>query len=447
MLTPEMLVSSPRATESTWTPLAERMRPRTLAEFVGQRHLLEPGRLLHSVLEQKRLVSLLLWGPPGTGKTTLARLYADSVGASFQALSAVSAGVKEIRETVEGARLRGLQENRPTVLFVDEIHRFNKTQQDGLLPWVETGVVTLVGATTENPGFEVTNALRSRCRVLALQPLTEDDLAQLAQRALVDAERGLGPTAPTLPPDAESTLVRGCNGDARHLLNTLEIAASLAASAAPSGECGVITPELVAEAQQKRLILYDRNGDQHYQLASAFIKSMRGSDPDAALYYMTRMLEGGEDPIFLLRRMVIFASEDIGNADPHALPLVMAALQAFQLVGMPEGALAMTQACTYLATAPKSNAVISAYGKARKAVLAHPGLEIPPELVNAANAVMRQMGFGRGYRYPHHFEGHYVPARYLPDRIRDHMYYEPSNQGYEQQIAQRLQEWRRRASS
>jgi putative ATPase len=440
-------MSSVRSAESNWVPLAERMRPQTLAEFVGQKHLLEPGRLLHSLLEQKKLVSMIFWGPPGTGKTTLARLYAQQMNAFFHPLSAVSSGVKELRESIEGARVRSLREHLPTVLFIDEIHRFNKAQQDALLPYVEGGVVTLIGATTENPGFEVNNALRSRCRILTLHSLNDDELADLVHQALRDAERGLGPTGPVVQDDALQSLVRGCNGDARHLLNTLEIAASLAVQQAAAPDPGVITIDTVAEAQQKRMVLYDRNGDQHYQLASAFIKSMRGSDPDAAMYYMVRMLEGGEDPMFLLRRMVIFASEDIGNADPRALQVAMSAVQAFQLVGMPEGSLAMTQACTYLATAPKSNAVIAAYGKTRKDVLAWPSLEIPRQLVQAANVVMKQMGFGKGYRYPHSYDGHHVDEQYLPERLQGRHYYEPSGQGYEQHILARLQQWRRKSSA
>ncbi len=419
----------------------------TLDEFVGQRHLLGPGKLLHSLLAQGRLTSLILWGPPGSGKTTLARLLADSVGAQFVPLSAVTAGVKELRASMEGARLRGLQENRQTVLFVDEIHRFNKAQQDAMLPYVESGAVTLVGATTENPGFEVNGALRSRCRVLALQPLSDDDLGQLAIRALSDNTRGLGPTAPALPDESLEHLLDAAQGDARSLLNTLEIAAGIAAQSAASGTNGSILPEHISAAAQKRNLRYDKGGDQHYRLTSAFIKSLRGSDPDAALYYMIRMLEAGEDPGFVLRRMVIFASEDIGNADPRALQVATAAQQAFAFVGMPEGVLPLTQACTYLATAPKSNAVFAAYGRARKDVLANPSLDVPSHLSPANDAVSRQMGYGRGYRYPHNYDGNYVAGYYLPQRLHGRHYYEPTEHGYEQRIAERLAAWRRAAAA
>jgi putative ATPase len=419
------------------------MRPCAWQEIVGQDHVLGPGRLIRELIEQKRLASLLLWGPPGSGKTTLARLYAEAVGAFHVALSAVSSGVRELRETAEGARLRGMVEGLPTVLFVDEIHRFNRAQQDALLPFVESGQLTLIGATTENPGFEVNNALRSRCRVVVLHGLGPEDMSTLVTRALQDSERGLGPTAPAVDPVALEQLTAGAQGDARQLLNTLEIAASLAAREAPPGEPGLVLTRHVEEALQRRMALWDKRGDQHYMLASAFIKSMRGSDPDAALYWMVRMLEAGEDPLFLCRRMVIFASEDVGNAEPRALQVALDATRAFELVGMPEGVLAMVQACTFLATAPKSNAVLRAYSRVRRDVLATPDLQVPRHLVQAANAVLRQMGAGRGYRYPHDFEGHYVPQRHLPERLRDQRYYVPSDQGHEQVLSERLDQWHR----
>lgn len=433
------------ATSSGWAPLAERMRPRTIDEYVGQKHLLGPGRVLRTLIEQKSRVSYVLWGPAGTGKTTLARLYAESIGAIFHPISAVQDGVKQLREAVEGARVRGMVEQRPTVLFVDEIHRFSKTQQDALLPHVEQGTITLVGATTENPSFALTNALRSRCRIYQLEALQHADLAQLVHRALASAEHGLGPTAPELDDDALDVLLRGADGDARDALNTLEIAADLAHSAAATGERGRITMAVVEEARQKKAILYDRGGDLHYQLVSAFIKAMRGSDPDAALYYMVRMIEADEDPLFLCRRMVIFASEDIGNADPRALEIAMAATQAVQLIGLPEGILPMTQACTYLACAPKSNSVFLAWGRARKDVMLHPNLPVPKHLVNASSAMMKEMGYGKGYKYPHNFDGHYVVERYLPDRLRGKLYYEPSDQGAEREIGDRLKGWRAKA--
>ncbi len=425
-----------------WTPLAERMRPRTIEEFVGQEHLLATGQILNGLIARKALRSLLLWGPPGTGKTTLARLYADAVGAKFHSISAVMAGVKQVREAIEGARLKGMVDGKSTVVFIDEIHRFNKAQQDALLPHVESGVITLVGATTENPSFEVNGALLSRCRVLVLEQLSEHDLRTLVHRALADVERGLGPTAPTLLEDAEASLIDGCNGDARSMLNTLEIAADLAAAKAGAGTAGEITLHIVDEARQKRTILYDKSGDQHYQVVSAFIKSMRGGDADAALFYMVKMLEAGEDPRFVLRRLVIFASEDVGNADPQALQLAVAALQAFELMGLPEGALPLTQAVTYLATAPKSNTALMAYGRARKDVREYGNLPVPKHLVNAPTPLMKNLGHGRGYKYPHNFDGHYVPQEYRPDRLRTHVYYEPTDQGYEAKIAERMAAWR-----
>ncbi len=425
-----------------WQPLAERMRPRSIEEIVGQDHLLGEGRFLESLISRKVLRSLILWGPPGTGKTTLGKLYAERAGGIFHPISAVMGGVKQVREAVEGARLKAMVSGKKTVVFLDEIHRFNKAQQDALLPHVESGVITLIGSTTENPSFEVNGALLSRCRVLALEPLEAEDLRILIIRALNTTERGLGPTAPGITEHAQDAIIAGASGDARSALNTLEVAADLAAAKADSGTAGLITEEIVEEAQQKKTILYDKAGDAHYQVVSAFIKSLRGSDPDAALFYMVRMLEAGEDPRFILRRLVIFASEDIGNADPQALQVAIAAKDAFELVGLPEGVLPMTQAATYLATAPKSNSVFMAYGRARKDVLAHGNLAVPKHLVNAATPMMKNMGYGRGYKYPHNFDGNYVAERYLPDRLNDRIYYQPSDQGHEAEIRQRLDAWR-----
>ncbi len=408
-------------------------------EYVGQQHLLGEGRFLHTLFARKVARSLIFWGPPGTGKTTLARLYAEVIGAVFHPISAVLGGVKDVRQAVEGARIRGEVSRQATVLFIDEIHRFNKAQQDSLLPFVETGVVTLIGATTENPGFEVIHALRSRARVLQLRPLDSGALRVLAERALKDDERGLGATAIEISDEALDALIESADGDARGVLNTLEIAADIAAR---EGDIAHINVETITEARQKKTVLYDKKGDAHYQAVSAFIKSMRGGDPDAALYYMIRMLEAGEDPKFILRRMVIFASEDIGNADPNALQVAVSARDAFDFIGLPEGVLPMTQAATYLATAPKSNSVLMAYGRARKDALAHPNLEVPKHIVNAPTAGMKALGYGRGYKYPHNFDGNYVPEEYLPEALRGNRYYEASDSGFEAEIRERLKRWR-----
>ena len=412
-------------------PLAERMRPRTLDELVGQAHLVAPGKILGSLAPGRAIPSLILWGPPGSGKPTLARLLGDTLKAELVALSAVEAGVKDVREAIAKAAERRDQFGTRTLLFIDEIHRFSKTQQDALLPHVEAGTVTLIGATTENPSFGVVAALLSRCRIVRLESLADDELAQLVTRAVADDDRGLGPMHVTITPEVVQQVVAAAAGDARRLYSVLEVAAGLA------GEGNAISAEHVAEAAQGRSLLYDKAGDEHYGVVSAFIKSMRGSDPDAAVYWMTRMLEAGEDPRFVLRRMVIFASEDVGNADPQALVVATAALQAVELVGLPEGVLPLTQAVTYLALAPKSNRALTTYAAARKLVKEHGALPVPAKLRPASNAAGRSLGHGESYKYPHDFEGNYVPEEYLPDALVGERIYEPSDSGFEAELARR----------
>jgi putative ATPase len=420
---------------SSSAPLAERMRPRTLAEFTGQEHLVGEGRILQRMIETDSLSSLIFWGPPGCGKTTLAHVIARETRAHFIFFSAILSGIKEIREIfreAEGYASRGLR----TILFVDEIHRFNKSQQDAFLPYVEKGVVTIIGATTENPSFEVIAPLLSRCRVLTLKQLEPPKLKSLLQQALADQERGLGKLGLDISGEALDFLADQAGGDARVALNTLEVAAGLVRD-------GIITLEDVQEALQKKALLYDKGGEEHYNVISAFIKSMRGSDPDAALYWLARMLEAGEDPIFILRRMIILASEDIGNADPRALQLAVSALQAFQVIGMPEGRIILGQAVVYLATAPKSNAsyigIDAALGEVRKSG----ALPVPLHIRNAPTKLMKELGYGKDYQYAHDFAEGYAGQECLPEKLAGRKFYEPKGHGYEKSIVERM-EWLKR---
>ena len=420
-------------------PLAARMRPRNFAEFVGQGHLVGEGRILRQVIEQDELPSLIFWGPPGSGKTTLAFVIAQVTKSHFTPLSAVSAGVADLRRVVEEAKKRRGMYNQRTILFIDEIHRFNKAQQDAILPYVEDGTITLIGATTENPSFEVISPLLSRCRVFTLKPLTEEQLALIIRRALEDEERGLGGKNIELTEDALSHLLRMSNGDARVALNALEMAA---AATPPDAEGKKrITLAVIEEAFQHRALLYDKAGEEHYNLISALHKSMRDSDPDAALYWLGRMLEAGEDPLYIARRLVRFASEDVGLADPQALVQAVSAQQAVHFVGMPEANLALAQAVVYLATAPKSNSLYQAYSRVQEDIKMSHNPPVPLHLRNPETKLMRELGYGKGYLYPHNFPGHFVPQQNLPNELKGKRYYRPSDEGFEKEIKARLHRW------
>jgi putative ATPase len=421
-------------------PLAERMRPRSLEEVVGQEALLRPGAALRALCDAGELPSLILWGPPGSGKTTLARLLAGR--ARFVALSAVMAGVKEIRAAIDEARrLRGVR----TVLFLDEIHRLNRAQQDALLPHVEAGAVTLIGATTENPSFEVIAPLLSRCRVFVLERLGEPALTTLLRRALADAARGLGADAPPVPDEILAAIAHAADGDARRALGLLETAVALGRRSGPPG--APLSPESVREAAGRAVLLHDRDREEHYNVVSALIKSLRASDPDAALYYAARMLEAGEDPLFLARRLVIFASEDVGNAEPQALTLATSAFLAVERIGLPEGRIPLAQAVTFLACAPKSNAAYQGIERAGEAVARHGSLPVPMHLRNAPTGLMKHLGYGAGYEYPHDAEGGFVARSNLPDALAGARLYEPKREGAEAALAERLAAWRARRAA
>jgi len=419
-------------------PLAARMRPRAFAEFVGQEHLVGEERVLRKAIEADQLPSIIFWGPPGSGKTTLAYVIASITRSHFSPISAVAAGVADLRQIVAEAKRRRKYGNR-TILFIDEIHRFNKAQQDAVLPYVENGTVILIGATTENPSFEVISPLLSRCRVFTLNALSDDEVGIIVDRALKDEERGLGRMNVEVEEDALNHLIIMSNGDARVALNALE----LATSATPPDEEGKrrIKLDAIEDALQHRALLYDKAGEEHYNIISALHKSLRGSDPDAALYWLGRMLEAGEDPLYIVRRLIRFASEDIGMADPQALVIATSAQQAVHFVGMPEADLALAQAVVYLATAPKSNSLYKAYSKVKEDVARTRNEPVPLHLRNPETSLMRRLGYGKGYKYPHDFPGHFVKEQYMPRGLRQRRYYQPSDQGLEPEIEKRLKDW------
>ena len=425
----------PSATPAAPAPLADRMRPRTLDEVVGQQHLIGPGKVLRRAVEEGRLHSMILWGPPGTGKTTLAFLLAQVAGARFVPFSAVLAGIKEIRQVVAEAQADLARGGRRTILFVDEIHRFNKSQQDAFLPHVEKGTLTLIGATTENPSFEVNAALLSRCRVYVLQPLSEDDIVVILERALRDRERGLGATGAAAEREALRLIARLSDGDARGALNILELAVTLHGSA--------VTEDAIRDAVQKKALLYDKSGEEHYSLISALHKSLRDSDPDGALYWLGRMLEAGEDALYIARRLVRFATEDIGNADPQALRLALDAKESYHFLGSPEGDLALAQAACYLALAPKSNAIYAAWNLVKRDIQDKPAEPVPLHLRNAPTGLMAGLGYGKGYQYAHDAADARVDQEHLPEALRGRVYYRPADRGLEKELRARLEAWRK----
>jgi putative ATPase len=427
-----MFAEAAKARAEKQAPLAARMRPRTLEEFVGQEHLVAEGRMLRRAIDEDRLPSMVFWGPPGSGKTTLARIIASMTSSHFEPVSAVASGVADLRRVVAEASERLGETGQRTILFIDEIHRFNKAQQDVVLPYVEDGTVILIGATTENPSFEVISALLSRSRVFKLEPLSEEQVLGVLRSALADEERGLGSMSADVDDKALEGLATIVGGDARIALNALE----LAVQTTPPGKDGVrhVGVEQIEEALQHRGMLYDKAGDWHYDIISAFIKSLRGSDPDAALYWLARMLEGGEDPLFVARRLVILASEDVGLADPQALQMAVAAQQAVHFIGMPEGFFPLAEATIYLATAPKSNSVGEAYGRAVQDAQATVAEPVPLHLRNTPTPLMRSMGHGEGYKYDHYSRDHYSGQEHLPDKLARRTYYVPGELGYEERI-------------
>ncbi|MBW2469302.1 MAG: replication-associated recombination protein A [Deltaproteobacteria bacterium] len=427
-------------------PLAERMRPRKIDEFVGQQQAVGEGSLIRHAIETDRVFSMILWGPPGCGKTTLARIIAGETRSHFVHFSAVLSGVKEIRAVIEEARNQQKMYRKRTILFVDEIHRFNKAQQDAFLHHVESGLITLIGATTENPSFEVIAPLLSRCRVITLDQLAEEDINAIIEQALHDAQRGLGEFQLELAAEAREHIIRIADGDGRVALNSLEVAASLVMSKKKSKGAETverITLEDIEAAIQQKALVYDKAGEEHYNIISALHKSLRGSDPDAALYWLARMLAAGEDPFYIARRMVRFASEDIGNADPQALGIAMNAMEAFKFLGHPEGELALAQAAVYLATAPKSNSIYAAFGIVSDVVKKTGSLPVPLHIRNAPTRLMKDLGYAQGYKYAHNYKEAVVAQAYLPDKLKGQRFYFPTDRGFEKTIKDRLDRWRR----
>ena len=431
-------------------PLAERLRPQKLAEFVGQLHAVGEGTLIHNAIEHDRILSMILWGPPGCGKTTLARIIAGETRSHFIHFSAVLSGVKEIRGVIEKARDQQKLYRKQTILFVDEIHRFNKAQQDAFLHHVESGLITLIGATTENPSFEVISPLLSRCRVITLNMLTSEDIGTILNNALKDPDRGIGKLNLLLEADAFEYLVSIADGDARVALNNLEVAASLAETRSDAPDRAKPMPIALKDLEhaiQKKALVYDKSGEEHYNIISALHKSLRGSNPDAAAYWLMRMIEAGEDPMYLGRRMVRFASEDIGNADPNALNVALNAVEAFRFLGHPEGDLALLQAAVYLATAPKSNSLYRAIKSVKRVINETGAQPVPYHIRNAHTKLMKNLGYGKNYKYAHNYENAIVSQEYLPDKLRGYKFYEPTDRGYERTIKRLLETWQKQKES